>query len=237
MTEIVPAILAGSLKEIEAQLKRVRGAAKRVQIDVVDGRFARTKGWHGTTWPYRDAGSYAALLADERGLPLWDEFDFEFDLMVEEPKAKALEMAQAMASRIIIHGRAPGALEALRALADLKRDDYGEYTVVTGVAVGPGEQPEFLNEFEGFYDFVQVMGIARVGRQGQPPDPRARFLVERLHARNPGLFIQVDGAVGHENARALAQAGAGALIAGHIIWEADDPKAELALLAAAANAA
>lgn len=235
MIEIVPAILEKSLAAIEAKLALVAGASRRVQIDIIDGRYARAPGFWGKTWPYRDAGSWASVLAEKRTMPLFDKFDFEFDLMVSEPKARALEVAHAIASHVVIHARAPGALEALQALAGLKDEDYGAYSIKTGVALGPGEQPDLLNEFEGLYDYAQVMGIARVGRQGQPFDKRALALVERLRARNPALAIQVDGAVTLENAAALARAGANRLIVGHAVWEAEDSKAALAALQAEAN--
>jgi pentose-5-phosphate-3-epimerase len=235
MTDIVPAILAKNLKEIEAKLSLIRGACRQVQIDAVDGVFARTRSWWGTSWPYRDHKSYDYLLANDRGLPFWDEFDFEFDMMVNEPAARAAEAARAMASHVVIHATAPGALHALRALADFKDKDDGSFSVTTGVALLPSAQPEELEAFDGLYDYVQVMGIARVGRQGEPFDPRARNLVERLRARNPALVIQVDGAVTMANARALSMAGANKLVVGHAAWQAKDPKAAIAALLAEAN--
>src|SRR3989338_1609797 len=94
-----------------------------------------------------------------------------------------------------------------------------------GVALGPQQSPDVLEPFESQFDFVQVMGIDREGRQGEPFDIKALYLVERLRARYPDLPLQVDGGVTLENARALAAAGANRLVGGHAIVKAPDPAA------------
>ena len=227
--EVVPAVLPGNFDDLKEHLERVR-FARKVQVDIVDGHFAR-----GTTWPYKDHASFDKIVSQEHGLPLWDEFDFEFDLMIQKPLERIMDFVNAGASRIVIHAHAEGAQGALRKLAEIKADDYGEFSIKTGVALMPGDQPEVLNDFEVSFDFAQVMGIARVGRQGEPPDQRALYLVERLRDRYPLLFIQVDGAVSLENARALARAGANKLVVGSAIFKADDPRAAYDALVAEAN--
>jgi pentose-5-phosphate-3-epimerase len=73
-------------------------------------------------------------------------------------------------------------------------------------------------------DFVQVMGIDRIGRQGEPPDIHHReiALVERLRRRYPSLTIQVDGGVA-PHVKELVRAGANRLIVGSAIVHAKNP--------------
>jgi ribulose-phosphate 3-epimerase len=52
----------------------------------------------------------------------------------------------------------------------------------------------------------------------------ARALID---GRNPNCLIEVDGGVGAENARALVEAGADALVMGSAVFDAPDPGAEL----------
>jgi pentose-5-phosphate-3-epimerase len=78
----------------------------------------------------------------------------------------------------------------------------------------------------GLYDFVQVMGIERVGSQGQPFDARAIDLVARIRAMYPALPLQVDGAAA-THPQELARAGADRLIVGSAIITAADPAAAL----------
>ncbi len=228
--EIIPAVLPKSFKDLEEHLGRVRGASTLAQVDVVDGRFARNR-----TWPYRDRSTFDTIVKEEQGLPFWDEFEFEFDLMIDNPHERVMDFVHAGASRIIVHAKAPGAVEALQLLADVREDDQGAFTVTTGLALMPDMQPDVLEQFDAIFDFVQVMGIDRVGFQGEAFNKRALYLVERLRRRYPNLQIQVDGAVGIDNAHALVKAGATRLIVGHAIFDADDPKAEMEKLTAEAN--
>ena len=229
MIEIVPAVLPKSFEDLKEHLERLRGAVRRVQVDVVDGVLARHK-----TWPYKDHSTFAKIVEDEHGLPLWEEFDFEFDLMIKDPLAHALEYVRAGASRIVLHSDSDAAAEALTQLLSW-REEQESFTVRVGVAIPASAQPEVLEPFEAQFDFVQVMGIERIGRQGEPLDKHALYLVERLRKRYPELPVQVDGGVKLENAQALAQAGATTLIVGSAIFGQDDPKAAYAALVAEAN--
>ena len=230
MTEIIPAVLPKSFDDLREHLERLQGAVKQVQVDIVDGHFA-----HNKTWPYKDSATFEKVLSEEHGLPLWETFDFEFDLMVSDPVERVMDYVHAGASRIIVHIKAEGAAAALQKLADLKSDDYGDYSIKTGVALMCDMQPDILNDLDGLYDFVQVMGIARVGHQGEPFDKRAIYLVERLRARWPHMHVQVDGGVSIENARVLAHAGSERLIVGSAIFTAEDPVAALETLKKEAN--
>jgi ribulose-phosphate 3-epimerase len=229
--DIIPAILAYSYKELAEHCGRLKGIAPRVQIDVVDGAYASPK-----SWPHRDGAQFKQIVKDERGLPRWGELDFEFDLMVEDPAAEAMEYVHAGASRILLHAKSPTAPKALEMLLGLRDSDDGAFSVKVGVALGAGQSPDHLEPFEAQFDFVQVMGIDKEGRQGQSFDEKARYLVERLHHRYPALPIQVDGGVSIENARALATAGATRLVVGSALWKQDDLKAAYEALYNEANA-
>ena len=73
----------------------------------------------------------------------------------------------------------------MQQLVDKREDDYGNLSVRLGLALGAHDAPEEVERFDAQFDFVQVMGIEREGRQGEPfdPDKKALYLVERLRAR------------------------------------------------------
>lgn len=217
MIEIIPAILPKSFADLEEHAERVHGIAKKIQIDVVDGRFAGHK-----TWPYKDRGSFEKIVKEEHGLPHWQDFDFEFDLMIENPVEEVMNFVHAGATHVVVHATAPGAVEALQKLAELREGDDGAFAVTTGLALTPDMQPDAVESFDTLYDYVQVMGIARIGRQGEPFEPHALALIERLRKRYPELTIQVDGGVNMETVPALVAAGANRLIAGSAIFNSDD---------------
>ena len=197
--EIFPALLVGTKRYLEEGLERLRGVSSWVQVDLV-----------GTNY-----------LEGEENFPLWEEFNFEVDLMVPNQLGVAEEMVALGAARIVVHAAGGEAREALNALQAYRS---GDFAVEVGIALRSSDTPEVVKEYEGLYDYVQVMGIAQEGSQGQPPDERAVGLVRALREAYPSMLIQVDGAAA-VRAQELAQAGVSRLVVGSAIVTADNPKA------------
>ena len=218
MIEIIPAILPKSLHEMQTKLSLIEGSARVVQIDVVDGEFAPNK-----TWPYTDLDSFQKIVAGDEGMPLWESFDFEFDLMVADALAVVEQYALAGAARIVVHSESRGAIEALQLL---KQKHAGEFGVEVGLAIGAHAKVEDVEPFENQFDYIQVMGIERVGFQGQEFEEKVLPLLRTLHTRYK-CPLQVDGAVTRERVPELVKAGASRLIVGSAIFGSEDPKQAL----------
>jgi len=227
--EIVPAVLPRNFKDLASHAEQIAGKVKRMQVDIVDGSYAR-----GATWPYHDHVSFDKIVSEEHGLPHWDDLNYEFDLMIADPAERVLDYVHAGASHIIVHARSGGSVEAMQKLVDL-REEGGAFSVKVGIALMCDAQPEELEPFEAQYDYVQVMGIARIGRQGEPFDVRALHLLERLHTRYPDLALQVDGGVNAKTIPQLAKMGVQYLIAGSAVFGQDDPGLAVKELEALAN--
>ncbi len=209
MVDIIPALLVRSKRDLADGLERLRGVSSWVQVDLV-----------GTNY-----------LEGEEHFPLWEEFNFEVDLMLANQAQVAQDMVALGAARVVVHVAGNQAREALEVLQAYRT---GDFAVGVGVALRSTDTPEVLLEFAGLYDYVQVMGIAKEGQQGQPPDERALELVRALREANPGLLIQVDGAVA-ARAKELVEAGASRLVVGSAIVTADNPKAQYKALYTRAN--
>ena len=160
MIQIIPAVLAKDFKDLEDQISRVRTLSKLVQIDVVDGSYARTR-----TWPYRDHATFDKIVEQEHGLPYWEELDFEFDLMIADPLPNLMRFVEAGASSIIIHAGSPGAPEALQKLVDL-RQDTGAFVVHAGLALAAhvGSRGEIAHLRLGAH------ALELAGREGPRPE-------------------------------------------------------------------
>jgi ribulose-phosphate 3-epimerase len=215
MIEIVPAILPKSFSDLEMKLATIQGTTSRVQIDTVDGVFAPN-----ITWPYTEGTRFERILAEEEGMPFWEDFDFEFDAMVINPKEEIPKYLKAGATRVVLHGAGGEIMSALEALQAGRAGDFG---VEVGIALLPGDSSGTFAQYKSLVDFVQVMGIAEVGVQGSAFDERALELVAALRADNPSLTIQVDGGVNLENAKQIANAGANKLVVGSAIFAATNP--------------
>ena len=230
--DVIPAVVPQSFDDLRSHLAAIKAVAKHVQVDIVDGHYAR-----GKTWPYRDRHTFEKIVTAEHGLPFWEELDFEFDLMIADPALHVVEYVHAGASRLVVHAASPGAYEALQSLIEL-REDGGAFSIKAGIALAAHASPDDLEHFEAQFDFVQVMGVEKEGHQGEPfdPDKKALFLVERLHKRYPLLPIQVDGGVNKDTIPQLVAAGATRLIVGSAIVKAPDPAAAYRELLDLANA-
>lgn len=210
MIDIIPAILPKQYEELENGLAYLQGVAPLVQIDLVGSNI-----FEGHEAP-----------------PLWEEFDFEFDIMLPNPLAEVERCVQLGASRIVVHANAIDAFEAIQWLQSYRS---GDFSIQVGIALTSTDTPETLKLFEGLYDYVQVMGIAHIGKQGEPFDVRVIDTVKKLRATYPSLIIQIDGAAA-THPRELAEAGANRLIVGSAIINAADPKDVLKSLYNKANA-
>jgi len=199
--EIIPAVLPHSYEALKEGLEKLRGIAPHVQIDIVDGHAAK-----GKTWPYRDGEKWAQIVQQEHGIPFWEELDFEFDLMVEDPAAVALDYVHAGASRIIIHAAAKTSRQAIELLTGLREEDEGA-GIYVGVALACTDSPDALEPFGEQFDFIQVMGVEHIGKQGEPLALKAIHLLERLRHRYTTLPLQIDGGVRLEHVKRLVEAG------------------------------
>ena len=221
--DIVPAVLAKRFDELRETLSRVKGMVPLVQIDVVDGFFSQNR-----TWPYEDGDSFERIIAGEEGLPFWDQFDFEFDLMISRVEEEIGRFVAAGASRLVLHIESPGVHEALEKVAAAR--DAGEYAIEVGLALLPTAAPEDLAPFDGQFDFIQVMGIDSVGYQQQPLNPEVYDLLGQVRAAYPNVLVQVDGGANLQTARSLARAGAHRLIVGSAIFGSADPRVAIEAL-------
>jgi ribulose-phosphate 3-epimerase len=232
-TDIIPAIMPKTFDDLHNLASQVEGLIPLAQIDIMDGRFVASKSWpYEKGYPDRD-DDFMALTRQEDGLPFWETLDYEIDLMIAEPEKHLEEWAPLGASRLIIHAEAVQNWEQLLTLDIMQRDArrIGDDVVIAmGIAFNPDTDiSEYVDYIEHF-DFVQCMGIARIGYQGQPYDERVLEQINRIRRSYPNLPISVDGGVSERTAKELVQAGATRLIAGSAIFGAEDKEAAIGRL-------
>src|SRR5262249_26852072 len=143
------------------------------------------------TWPYRKHDdSFEKILHEEEGLPGWQDFDFEIDLMANKPEEIVDEWVSAGASRIIIHAEAAG--DVAKAIGIL------EGRVEVGLALAMDTPLDAITEHREKINFIQLMGIDNVGFQHQPFDEKVLGRIKEARIKFPGLPISIDGGVSLE---------------------------------------
>mgnify|MGYP000420098244 CR=1 FL=1 len=170
--KIFPAIIPETFEDLESRLLQVKGLVRSVQIDICDGRLTPS-----TSWPYaEDRGELAEILEQQRGLPLWEHFDFEFDLMVLNPSREYERWIDAGATRIIFHYKEKEAVVLKELMAKTR-----ERGVEAGLALHLSDPVETIEAFKDVIDSVQFMGIERIGFQGEAFDPRVLLSAVQTH--------------------------------------------------------
>lgn len=213
---ITPSLPAQNFEEIEAFFNVLEDTAKAVQIDIVDGDFVPHR-----SWPF----VHADPISEFQKLSAYtDRFEVEVDCMCMQPE-QYLDLFVSLGVRsVIVHVGSTQAYESI--IEHAKIHGY-----MLGFAVTNDTDLATLASYVKSLDFVQVMGIAEIGQQGQAFDERTLTTIAHLHEEYPALPIVVDGAVNETTIPLLRNAGATRFAPGSAIAKAADPKAAYKQLA------
>jgi ribulose-phosphate 3-epimerase len=203
MIPIVPAIIPKSAEEILATLPRL-SFSHEIHIDVVDGKFVPF-----TSWPYCPAGEPKAVSHAT------DRFTLEVDLMVEDPLIAADSWIKAGADMLVFH------------IESIELESFSRFVETAKVSVGVSALNstsfDVLKKYAAVADYVQLMGIAKIGAQGQPFDESVLERIKEIKSTFPKLPITIDGSVNKNTIKRLLKAGADRFICGSAIVGAENP--------------
>ncbi len=221
MPEIIPAIMPQSLEDLHAELALVKNYIKLVQLDIMDGKFVRAK-----TWPYiNDHGAFDALITEDEGMPYWETLDFEIDLMVAHPEEVVDQWIIAGAKRIIVHIESTNKVQDIVNLFKQKfayAPDTKTRDIELGLALNIATSIDQVTQYLEDIDFVQFMGIDKIGYQGEDFNDQVVDKIRDFHNAHPEVIISVDGGVNLDTAPLLIEAGVKRLVAGSAIFESDN---------------
>jgi ribulose-phosphate 3-epimerase len=221
MVEIIPAVMPTSTTDLQSKLAQVAGHMSVAQVDIMDGKFVRD-----VSWPYTEDEEYfQGILNEDAGLPYWDQFDFEVDLMIVRPEDVIDDWITAGVRRIVVHQESTDKLEKI--LTDFrarfpKSEQPDVFDCEIGLAQNIDTPTEDLFPYLEQIDFVQFMGIDVIGEQGNPFDEQVLDKIRALRERSPKMVISVDGGVSLDTAPALVAAGVNRLVVGSAIFKSED---------------
>lgn len=204
MNETIPAILTQDEQTFRERINTVKGLAKTVQIDVLDGTLYRETSWFDV----------AAIKAMD--IPA----DLELHLMVSQPK-KYIEACRVLPSvkRVIWH------IEAHIDHAELVLlcEDFG---LKSGIAIAPKTPLEEIEPFADMVEEILVLGV-EPGKSGQSLITDTIEKARTVGLAWPNATIGFDGGITVLNFGRLRDAGVTRFCIASAIFEATDPKETL----------
>lgn len=199
MVKVVPTILATTIDDYETRLKRVLPFAKRIHIDISDGKFTDT-----TTIGIGQVECDEGLVVD-------------LHLMVSDPERAVKAVVELKPSLVIIHFESDGEHDELF-------EALHEAGIKAGLAILPETSIDEVAELLGLVDHLLVF-TGTLGHNGGQFKPQCLAKVAQARAINPDLEIAVDGGVDDITGAKAVAAGVEVLDCGSFIHQAGDPEA------------
>lgn len=206
--QIVPSFPAPGWSTLQSMLDTLQSYCSEFQVDLVDGTFASPASWPFTT---------QAGIADIHKLtPYTKQFALELDCMIDRPEQYLSLFTSLGIARLVIHYGSTKEWSQLRRMTQ-------QAGIQLGVGVMPSVDLAVFPDLLPHIDYVQVMGISVIGKQGQPLAEEALLTIEHIAATYPGLEIAVDGSVNEATIVRFKEAGANRFAPGSAITQASDP--------------
>jgi ribulose-phosphate 3-epimerase len=193
---IVPGVIAKSQGELDNMLERVKGKARRIMLDVMDGKFV----------------SNSSLEFDFR-LP--KGFEYEAHLMVNDQ----IHWIEENAGKVDIVVMQVEALDNISEAIDLVKSKERNVTLALNPETG-------LDRILPYLDQIDAVLILTVNPGSFCVEflPETLDKIKRLREIDKEIPIEVDGCMNPENARVAKDAGATIFASGSYVIKSSDPE-------------
>jgi ribulose-phosphate 3-epimerase len=204
VASICPTITATDEQEYRRQIDRVKGFAKAIHIDLMDGKFAPSvspsldKVW----WPA--------------------ELEADIHLMYEDPMAQLQKLIKLKPRMVIIHNEVT--VHHMHFAAELHRNN-----ILAGLAILQDTPIDWANQIMHSFDQVLIFS-GKLGYHGGSADLGLLSKVQAAKEHHPDCQIAWDGGINDKNIKALIDGGVDVLNVGGFIQNSKDPSGAYAKL-------
>ena len=202
MAQVVPAILSDNKEEFRKRLILACQFSQRIQIDIVDGKFA----------------PFLSVLC-QPCVKKYSKTNFlEAHIMIENPENQINYYRNLGFKKIILHYKA------------LKNaSDYLANHSQISIALNPDEPIDLIEPYLANIETILLMGVVP-GQMGQKFIPKTVDKIRQLRQLSDTIEIEVDGGVNQETIDEIVKAGADIIVAGSAIFGDGDPKENFQIL-------
>ncbi|MBI4152750.1 ribulose-phosphate 3-epimerase [Candidatus Woesearchaeota archaeon] len=209
MIQIYPSVMAKDQRELDATLKKLKGVAKTLHLDIGDGKFVPQQyGWFT--------------------FKLSENFKYNAHLMVCDPESWIRNNGNKVET-IIFHPEPLSGQKILALITQIK-----SLKKKVGLALKPETNVASIKKYLFLLDHVLILTVhpGSYGAKYLPAPLRKIALVKQLQ---PTIKVIVDGGMRPETIGDAVRAGADAVVSGSFITKAEDPKKALRYLRTAAE--
>jgi ribulose-phosphate 3-epimerase len=195
---------SADLVNLASEIQRISSYADSLHIDVADGHFAPNL----LFFP-----DLVSAIRKSTPKPL------HVHLMVNHPVSMVGRFIDAGADLISVHAESDRAAEGLTMISSAG--------LRSGLAIRLDTPVEVLRKYVGKVDHVISMGT-HLGVKGADLAPEAcdrMREIRRLFDGGPEIRLYADGGIRRDSVPRLREAGAGAIVPGSLIFQADDKEA------------
>ncbi len=196
MIKIAPSFLSADFRVLEYQVRMVEEAgAEYIHLDIMDGHFVPNL-------------SFGAMVVE--AIRKTTDLVLDVHLMIADPGQYLQDFADAGSDILTVHVEVE---EDIPALLDRIR----EADMKPGATLRPGTDIETLFPLLSRLDLALVMSVEPgFGGQSFMPESldRIRMLKAEIARQGQDVEIEIDGGVGVDNARIVAEAGVEVIVAG-----------------------
>ncbi len=208
MAEIIPAIIATTLEEVEEKIRLIDGHTDWVHIDIVDGKFASPE-----SWPYNTLEGVVNAPALKE---IKTTANIELHLMTQTPEDDLDEWLDTQAKRILIHQEASADPHQSLMLLSMSK-------IEEGLVLNLDTPVELLSEYYDDLEVIQLMTIPHIGSYGVKFAEASLKKIARVKNDYPQIKLSVDGGMNEQTIGKAVSTGADHVVVGSAIFKSDNP--------------
>lgn len=201
---IIPSAPFKNYEEIERLAHKCVGKVERIQIDVCDGKYVPSLSWPFTEYNKADFQKLSEKKDLDVFLPDWDNLNYSADMMTENPEKYIESLVAYGIDEIIIHFRSNPNWEKIFELVK-------SFDLNLVLAVDVKTDLKYFLEFSknNFLNInaFQVMGIEKIGFQGQEFSEESLEIVKTLKTNFPKKNIYFDGGINEDTVEEIKDVG------------------------------